>query len=109
MFSNLEIIRSVRNAFAHAKIPITFETDAVVNVCAQLKVPALIHPYAVGAEKQDCELLSGLERFRFVCERIRHNLLWRYSRRTRELSLEHYPIWIDHRQDQILIRVLPLP
>src|SRR5262249_17154159 len=33
---NLRLIRHVRNAFAHAKIPITFNTPEVSAVCADL-------------------------------------------------------------------------
>jgi len=30
---NLDLVREIRNAFAHAHIPITFETDQVKDVC----------------------------------------------------------------------------
>ncbi|KJC36729.1 hypothetical protein UB31_35715 [Bradyrhizobium sp. LTSP849] len=33
---NLRLLRHVRNAFAHAKLPITFDTPEVATVCADL-------------------------------------------------------------------------
>lgn len=38
---NLNIIREIRNAFAHGKVPITFETDEVKSLCNELR---LINP-----------------------------------------------------------------
>ena len=35
---DLNIIRRIRNAFAHAVIPITFETDEVAKECKKLKI-----------------------------------------------------------------------
>jgi len=34
---NFRLIRHVRNAFAHAKVPITFKTEQVANVCVDLQ------------------------------------------------------------------------
>jgi hypothetical protein len=42
MYKNLDIIRSVRNAFAHSKIPITFETKEVSAACQLLEKPDLV-------------------------------------------------------------------
>ncbi len=107
-FSNLEIIRCIRNAFAHAKIPITFETEAVAKVCATLTVPELLPPYATGAEKIDGSKLRGLDRFRFVSDRISHNLVWTNAQGIRALGVEDCP-WVDHQQYQIYVRRQPLP
>jgi hypothetical protein len=40
--ANLDIIRAVRNAFAHAKIPIKFTTPQVKNACTHLRIPTLL-------------------------------------------------------------------
>lgn len=40
--SDLDRIRAVRNAFAHARKPIKFTTSAVETVCSQLRVQTLI-------------------------------------------------------------------
>jgi DNA-binding MltR family transcriptional regulator len=37
---DLDCIREIRNAFAHAQIPINFETAQVATVCARLQFPA---------------------------------------------------------------------
>jgi hypothetical protein len=43
---NFRIIRHVRNAFAHAKIPISFETDEVADACGELHVIDPLAPYS---------------------------------------------------------------
>lgn len=40
---NLEIIKLIRNAFAHSRISIRFSTPEVKNVCATLKIPTPRH------------------------------------------------------------------
>lgn len=40
--SDLNIIKDIRNAFAHASIPIDFNTDSIRNACAQLHVCSTI-------------------------------------------------------------------
>src|SRR3984885_4981880 len=45
--TNLELIRSVRNTFAHAKVPITFETTEVQRACEFLTIPTLLPPHTV--------------------------------------------------------------
>jgi hypothetical protein len=69
--ANLDIIRTVRNAFAHAKIPITFETDQVKNACSHLVIPKLLPPHALRRENPD---LEGRQRFQTVCNDTAHNL-----------------------------------
>jgi len=70
---NLDIIRSVRNAFAHAKQPITFETEQIKRVCEFLAIPILLRPVAI--PKDDGSHLTGRARFQRVCNAIAHNLL----------------------------------
>ncbi|WPO43927.1 hypothetical protein [Tardiphaga sp. 42S5] len=41
---NLRAIRNIRNAFAHAKRPITFDTDEVAAVCGELKTINIYDP-----------------------------------------------------------------
>jgi hypothetical protein len=74
MFKNLECIRHIRNAFAHAKIPISFASKEVSDVCDVMVFPRLMPPHVLGADKRDHSSLSGLERFRMICEMIAHNL-----------------------------------
>jgi hypothetical protein len=39
----LDVIRRIRNAFAHALIPISFNTPQVTNACSLLKIPLPFH------------------------------------------------------------------
>lgn len=107
-FHNLEIIRHVRNAFAHGKGPLSFRVPIVGEVCAALRVPALLPPHTVGAD-QVPKRLAGLRRFRFVANRIIHNLMWQNQRGPRLLATVHYPIWVDQRTHEIVVRAKPLP
>jgi hypothetical protein len=72
--TNLDIIRSIRNAFAHAKLPITFETGQVQRACEFLTIPTvLLRPVAI--PKDDSKHLTGRKRFQRVCNDIAHNFL----------------------------------
>lgn len=51
--SDLDRIRAVRNAFAHARKPINFATPAVETVCSQLRVQTLIKRPPKGAFHED--------------------------------------------------------
>jgi hypothetical protein len=57
-------MRHIRNAFAHAKLPITFDTPAVADVCADLVRINIFDP----AEEPDQDSgLSPRKRFEVVC------------------------------------------
>ncbi|WP_316174403.1 hypothetical protein [Bradyrhizobium sp. SZCCHNRI1073] len=57
-------MRPVRNAFAHSKIPITFETPEVATVCADLVRINIFEP----AEEPDQEpSLTPRKRLEVVC------------------------------------------
>ncbi len=62
--NNLDIIRLIRNAFAHAPSPVRFSTLEVRNACALLKIPA-----PVGKADDQKDTTTGRVRFRLVCER----------------------------------------
>ena len=38
---DLEIIRALRNVFAHSRLPVTFDTDAIKTACENLYIPDL--------------------------------------------------------------------
>jgi hypothetical protein len=64
--TTLDIIRVMRNVFAHAPSPVRFSTVEIETACALLKVPA-----RVGAvDDQKDTTATGRERFRLACERI---------------------------------------
>ena len=74
---NLDTIRRIRNAFAHAKIPILFTTPAVANACTLLTIPPLFPPVAIPSDRSqipNVELTKGRLRFQAVCDRIVHDL-----------------------------------
>jgi hypothetical protein len=71
--SNLDVIRRVRNAFAHAKLPIDFETPQIARACEFLKIPTLLPPHAV--QKDHGKSQIGRKRFQTVCNATAHNLL----------------------------------
>jgi hypothetical protein len=68
---NLDIVRTVRNAFAHAKIPIKFDTMQVKEACSHLVIPKPIQPHAV---RPPLGHLEGRKLFQEVCNTTAHNL-----------------------------------
>jgi hypothetical protein len=63
---NLRIIRSVRNAFAHAKVPIKFSTAEVAAICADLQHIEIFDP----PEGVDQSERPPRVRFESVCAEI---------------------------------------
>ena len=61
---NLRLIRHVRNAFAHAKAPITFKTNEVSTVCADL---VRINIFDPPEEPNQAPEMPARERFETVC------------------------------------------
>src|SRR5262249_32789380 len=45
--ANLDCIRHIRNAFAHAVIPITFQTKEVSDLCSLMVMPEILPPVAI--------------------------------------------------------------
>jgi hypothetical protein len=72
---NLRLIRHTRNAFAHAKVPIRFDTPEVAAVCADLQRINLFEPPEDVDQASD---LSARERFSVVCNETMVRLA-RYS------------------------------
>jgi hypothetical protein len=84
---NLDIIRSIRNAFAHAKIPISFDTDEVSVMCSFLMLPkVLVVTTGEMAEYPDGFDPTRKERYQIVCNGIAANLLWWHSVQTRNIA-----------------------
>jgi hypothetical protein len=70
--SNLDIIRQIRNAFAHAMRPISFETKQVAEACALLVIAAPLPP--TSSAEQIPEKPPARQQYRGACETISHNL-----------------------------------
>jgi len=107
---NLDVIRSVRNAFAHSQIPITFETKEVAKAALLLRKPDLFrHDFIEDAVfTRDWEI-STTTRMKFItiCNIMATNLA-RYAHSTvgyRALDRDHE----KNPQLQIVVRLKPLP
>jgi hypothetical protein len=72
--ANLEIIRTVRNAFAHAMIPLSFETTEIAKACAALTIPPDLMGRLIPTSSK-LDKLTGRRRFKYVCQAISSNLL----------------------------------
>jgi hypothetical protein len=81
MHHNLDLLRHMRNAFAHSHVPITFETPLIAEAIADFKVQTLLPPYNLGAgDKPYTD--EPKARFHHACETMSHNLIvwgWRKS------------------------------
>jgi hypothetical protein len=76
---NLDRIRGIRNAFAHAVIPITFDTPEVSKVCGEMTMPEILPPRAFNASTMEAigampKNPTSRERFQKICEAISHNI-----------------------------------
>lgn len=79
MQHNLDLLRHLRNAFAHSHVPITFETPEIAEAIAHFKVQTLLPPYNLGAESK-LYPEEPKARFHHACETMSHNLIvwgWR--------------------------------
>jgi hypothetical protein len=79
--SNLDCIKGIRNAFAHAVIPITFNTPQVKAVCDLMVMPEISYPRAINANTgEPVGLLPALapprQKFQRIAEAVSHNLFW---------------------------------
>jgi hypothetical protein len=78
---NLDLLRHIRNAFAHAHVPITFNTPEIAEAVPLFKHQALLPPYNLGADKQTVPE-EPRARFHHACETMSHNLIvWGWRRR----------------------------
>jgi hypothetical protein len=77
--NNLDCIKGLRNAFAHAVIPIDFDTPEVNAVCEQMTMPEILAPRAIEAATglptgRLPDLVMPRQRFQKICEAVAHNL-----------------------------------
>jgi hypothetical protein len=66
MKEELHTVRIIRNAFAHAKFSITFETAEVADVCATLTRADRIDGYSMRSHYMECVLLLSIDLVRKV-------------------------------------------
>jgi hypothetical protein len=76
-YNNLDLIRCIRNAFAHAKVALSFTTPEVEAVCSFLKLPSARHT-VVGPPRPHPPGFSptGEQLYRTVVRDITYNLHW---------------------------------
>jgi len=65
---NLDIVRRIRNAFAHARRPITFQTPAITAACYAIVMPSLFQqisaPHLLDTESHETDPRN---KYRIVC------------------------------------------
>jgi hypothetical protein len=75
---NLDCIKAIRNAFAHAIIPMSFETAEVKAVCELMTAPEILPPRTVDETGKARGILPDFptprQRFQKICEAVSHNL-----------------------------------
>jgi hypothetical protein len=75
---NLDCIKGFRNAFAHAVIPISFETPEVGAAVKLMTMPEIPPPRAVDETGKPRGILPEFpttrQRFQKICEAVTHNL-----------------------------------
>ncbi len=79
MQHNLDLLRHLRNAFAHSHVPITFSTPEIAEAVAEFKPLPLLPPYNLGAENKQLPE-EPKARFHDACQTMSHNLIvwgWR--------------------------------
>jgi hypothetical protein len=74
---NLDLIKAIRNSFAHARLSITFATKPVADACALLKQPDEISHsgFRTRFNDKDFKLLPTSQQFQKVCEVTTRNLM----------------------------------
>jgi hypothetical protein len=100
--TNLTLIRTIRNSFAHSTIPITFKTSAIIELCKFLIVPFVLPPKSIkvidGKVIDPEEPIEAKQRFTTVCETTTHNLIiyaQNCSQQPRELDdFRPYSAWL---------------
>ena len=81
MQHNLDLLRHMRNAFAHSHVPITFETPDIAEAVAHFKPQTLMPPHNVGAANKPLPE-EPRARFHEICQTMSHNLIvWGWRQR----------------------------
>jgi hypothetical protein len=71
---NLNVIRQIRNTFAHAHTPITFATKEVAAAKTLFRDVPILPPYAMDSDKAQAPI-EPRAKFNFFCTRTTHNLI----------------------------------
>jgi len=71
---NLNLIRQIRNTFAHAHTPITFMTKEIADAITLFRDVPILPPYTMGSDKAQAPT-EPRAKFNFFCVRTTHNLI----------------------------------
>jgi hypothetical protein len=107
--SNLDIIRKVRNAFAHAKQPIRFDTAEVADICADLERIRPVPPHVVKSDYLSKEGLSPRQLFQNVCDVTAHNLFVYSLNPVIEIGAESLKTAVPKGYERIIAQRVSLP
>jgi hypothetical protein len=79
---NLTLVRLIRNAFAHAHVPITFETKEIAAAVDLFRDVPILPPFTLGYNKKPIPTQPRAKFHRF-CDVLTHNLILsgRYGKR----------------------------
>jgi hypothetical protein len=84
---NLDLLRLIRNSFAHAHVPITFETREIVAAVDLFRNVPLLPPHNMGAERAPVPTVTRAK-FHHFCQLISHNLIvWGWASRAIQSDL----------------------
>lgn len=114
-FDNLDIVRSIRNAFAHAKIPISFETPQVVATVNLLDVSPLYpahvkeHPHYTTERKPYAPGKEAFHGFKYCCHWIASRLAETYIVPTIGINPDALKVPLPADYGRIVVRRTPLP
>lgn len=108
-FRNFEIVRGIRNAFAHAKIPISFTTPEVRNACDLIDVGLLAETYHGIMISVDPVSLRGLERFKHACHWMSSTLFRIWLAGPIDLDRKGLGVQLSSELERIVALPKPLP
>jgi hypothetical protein len=114
---SLMMIKDIRNAFAHAKIPIGFTNPAVLAACRYLMIPQLLPPVSRPSDwkpetQEQLDAIQGKLRFSRVCDDIAHNLLILTLSKPSKIPVdsidtEEGNVFVKHRDVWVVQKPLP--
>ncbi|MGB9369174.1 MAG: hypothetical protein WCE79_24505 [Xanthobacteraceae bacterium] len=108
--NNLECIRHIRNAFAHAHAPLSFATKEVKDVVDELTDLDVVYPRVYRERKVVFNRFSPRRKFEYVCNAIAHNLIVRALSPIQEVDQNALKPEISRREgDEFFFRIKPLP
>ena len=109
-YANLNRIRHIRNAFAHAHSPVSFKTPEVMAICNDLVEQELLYPRAYRKRKPNFKRYSARKKYEFACNAITHNLIIQSLSPTQGLHQDGLKPGISKRpNDELFFRKKPLP